>query len=89
MTYPTVGMPYCAIAGTTAISWAYLSPPPVNDFAKVPYSVDYSLDQSLLHFSLAFPMVFLPALLGECGGELLVLVLFTEFSRMFACHIAQ
>jgi len=38
--YPMVRVAYCPMAGTTAGSWGHTSPPPVDDFANVPHTVN-------------------------------------------------
>jgi len=58
--YPTVCVPYCSMAGTTAGLWGHQSPPPVDDFANVPRTVDCSRYHAFFRSSTAFVTVWEP-----------------------------
>jgi len=75
---PTVRVPYCLTAGTTAGSWAHPSPPLVNDFANVPHAIDYSPNRSFLRAMTAFTTVWMPYCSVD-GSGLLILPLIKGF----------
>jgi len=58
--YPTVRVPYCSMAGTTAGSWGQPSPLPVDDFANVPRTVDCSRYRLFFRSLTAFTTVCAP-----------------------------
>jgi len=55
--YPTVDVLYCSMGGTTAGSWGHPSPPPVDNFASIPHTVDCLRYRSFFRWSTAFTTV--------------------------------
>jgi len=78
--YPTVRLPYCWMAGTTAGSWGHPSPPPVDDFANVPGTVDCSLYRSFFRSPTAFTTVCAPYCLANVSADHHIFRLSTAFT---------
>jgi len=82
MAYPTVNVLYCSMAGTTARSWSHPSPPPVDDFASIPRTVDCLRYCSFFLWSMAFTTVCVLYCLAD-GSGLLILALVNGFHDGF------
>jgi len=78
--YPTVRVPYCSMAGTTAGSWGHPSPPPVDDFANVPRTVDCSRYRSFFRSSTAFTTVCAPYCSANVSADRPIFRLSTAFT---------
>jgi len=76
--YPTVRVPYCPMAGTTAGSWGHISPLPVDDFAIIPHMVNCLWYRSFVRSSTAFTTVY-AVYCSVDGSGLLFLALVNGF----------
>jgi len=78
--YPTVRVPHCSMAGTTASLWGHTSPPPVDDFANVPRTVDYSRYRPFFRSSMAFMTVCAPYCSANVSADRPIFRLSTAFT---------
>jgi len=80
MAYPTVRVPHCSMAGTTASSWGHRSPPPVDDFANVPRMLDCSWYRSFFRLSMTFMTVSAPYCSANVSADRPIFRLSTAFT---------